>query len=70
MSEHLHERKFEIDSLVAVLRLSVGYYKETKDTSIINFKYLKAVQRILRTFRDQQADQTEQFQTNRFPYTF
>jgi len=52
MSEHLHERKFEIDSLVAVLRLSYGYYKETNDTSIINFKYLKAVQRILRTFRD------------------
>ncbi|CAD8156994.1 unnamed protein product [Paramecium pentaurelia] len=70
MSQHLHERKFEIDSLVAVLRLVVGYYKETNDTSIINFKYLKAVQRILRTFKDQQADQTEQFTTFRFPYTF
>jgi meiotically up-regulated gene 157 (Mug157) protein len=43
MSLHLHERKFEIDSLVAVLRLVVGYYKETKDISVINMKYLKAV---------------------------
>lgn len=45
MTEHLHERKFEIDSLVTVLRLSYGYYKETKETSIINFKYLKALQK-------------------------
>ena len=37
------ERKFEIDSLAAVIKLQVEYYQETKDNSIFTENYKKAL---------------------------
>ena len=50
MSMMLHERKFETDSLSAVLRLAVGYHEQVEDATIFNFDYMKAFKRILIAF--------------------
>lgn len=54
MSPEVHERKWEIDSLCYPLRLAYHYWKETGDTSVFGERWLKAVNLILQTFRDQQ----------------
>lgn len=50
----VHERKWEIDSLCYPLRLAYEYWKVTGDASIFDDIWLKAVEKILATFKDQQ----------------
>ena len=54
MNDEMHERKWEIDSLCYPLRLAYHYWKTTGDTSIFDAEWIKAIQNILTTFRDQQ----------------
>mgnify|MGYP000804800468 CR=1 FL=1 len=54
MNDEVHERKWEIDSLCYPLRLAYHYWKTTGDTSIFDAEWIKAIQNILTTFRDQQ----------------
>ena len=44
------ERKFEVDSLAAVLKLISEYYFTTKDTSFMGDAFLLAIENILNTF--------------------
>lgn len=54
MSPEVHERKWEIDSLCYPIRLAYEYWKTTGDASIFDAEWLKAIQNILATFKDQQ----------------
>lgn len=54
MKPELHERKYEIDSLCYPIRLAFEYWKTTGDTSVFGSEWLKAVENILKTFREQQ----------------
>ena len=54
MKMELHERKWEVDSLCYVIRLSYKYWKVSGDTSIFDADWLNAMKTILRTFREQQ----------------
>lgn len=54
MKPELHERKYEIDSLCYPLRLAYEYWKATGDASVFGADWLKAIQGILKTFREQQ----------------
>jgi meiotically up-regulated gene 157 (Mug157) protein len=54
MTFHLHERKFELDSLCAFLKLSRGYFAATKESTPFNANWLKAVSLVLDVFSSQQ----------------
>lgn len=54
MKPELHERKYEIDSLCYPLRLAYAYWQTTGDTSIFDATWLKAMERVLEVFTDQQ----------------
>ncbi|WP_298071985.1 glycoside hydrolase family 125 protein [uncultured Bacteroides sp.] len=54
MRPELHERKWEIDSLCYPLRLAYHYWKMTGDTGVFDENWLKAVENILQTFKEQQ----------------
>lgn len=54
MKPGVHERKWEIDSLCYVIRLSHGYWKNTGDSSAFTAKWQQAMQLIVSTFREQQ----------------
>ncbi|MGL5957141.1 MAG: glycoside hydrolase family 125 protein [Phocaeicola sp.] len=54
MIPELHERKWEIDSLCYPIRLAYGYWLATGDASIFDKNWLKAVDLILQTFKEQQ----------------
>ena len=54
MKPELHERKWEIDSLCFPIRLAYGYWKETSDSSVFDSSWQKAMQLVLRTFKEQQ----------------
>ena len=60
----VHERKWEIDSLCYVIRLSYHYYQTTKDVSPFDEHWDKAMRLIVNTFK------TEQRKTGTSPYTF
>lgn len=64
MKPELHERKWEIDSLCYPLRLAYHYWKVTGDASIFDENWLKAVENILRTFKEQQRKE------DKGPYRF
>jgi meiotically up-regulated gene 157 (Mug157) protein len=57
MKPELHERKWEIDSLCYVIRLSHGYWKHTDDTEPFDSRWKSAMALILKTFREQQRKQ-------------
>lgn len=50
----VHERKWEIDSLCYVVRLSYNYFKETGNTSIFDNDWQKAMRLIVKTLRAEQ----------------
>lgn len=54
MQPGVHERKWEIDSLCYPIRLAYEYWKTTGDTSPFDENWKKAIDLILKTFRDQQ----------------
>lgn len=54
MNLNLHERKYEIDSLCYPLRLAYYYWQVTGDDTIFGALWKEAVDKILRTFREQQ----------------
>ncbi len=54
MKPGIHERKWEIDSLCYVMRLSYNYWKITGDSSIFDTDWKKAMLLILQTFKEQQ----------------
>lgn len=60
----VHERKWEIDSLCYVVRLSHRYYELTGDTSVFDENWDKAMRLIVDTFR------TEQRTDGTSPYSF
>ena len=60
----VHERKWEIDSLCYVIRLSYHYYKITGDTTPFDAQWDDAMRLIFETFR------TEQRKDGSSPYTF
>lgn len=64
MKPELHERKWEVDSLCYVIRLAHGYWKITKDTSLFDAEWDKAMKTIVRTFKEQQRKE------NLGPYRF
>lgn len=64
MIPELHERKWEIDSLCYPIRLAYQYWLVTGDTSIFDSEWIKAIEAILRTFKEQQRKE------NLGPYKF
>jgi meiotically up-regulated gene 157 (Mug157) protein len=54
MKPGIHERKWEIDSLCYPLRLSHAYWQQTGDGTIFNEQWMKTLQLILKTFKEQQ----------------
>ncbi|WP_295220820.1 glycoside hydrolase family 125 protein [uncultured Chryseobacterium sp.] len=54
MKPGIHERKWEVDSLCYVMRLSYNYWKTTDDASIFDADWKQAMLLILQTFREQQ----------------
>jgi hypothetical protein len=60
----IHERKWEVDSLCYVIRLANEYYQITKDTSIFDEDWDKAMRLIVKTFK------TEQRKNNESDYVF
>jgi meiotically up-regulated gene 157 (Mug157) protein len=60
----IHERKWEIDSLCYVIRLANEYYQITKDDSIFDEDWDKAMRLIVKTFK------TEQRKNNESEYVF
>lgn len=60
----VHERKWEIDSLCYVVRLSHRYYELTGDKSVFDESWDKAMKIIVKTFR------TEQRKDGTSPYYF
>ena len=64
MKPGVHERKWEIDSLCYVMRLSYHYWKTTGDASIFDDDWKNAMLLILKTFREQQRKE------NKGPYKF
>jgi len=60
----VHERKWEVDSLCYVVRLSANYYRITGDASVFDTDWDNAMRLIVSTFR------TEQRKKGASPYTF
>jgi meiotically up-regulated gene 157 (Mug157) protein len=54
MNPMLHERKWEIDSLAYPIRLAYNYWKTTGDTSVFDADWTKAMNLVVKTFREQQ----------------
>ena len=54
MTSYIFERKFEIDSLAAVLSLSHQYYNATGDATPFNARWAKAVKLMIQTARNNQ----------------
>lgn len=64
MKPGIHERKWEIDSLCYPIKLSYEFWKTTNRTTVFDNDWLKAVELILKTFKEQQRKE------NNGPYTF
>lgn len=64
MKPGTHERKWEIDSLCYPVRLAYHYWKQTGDSSPFDAGWVKAMETILQTFKEQQR------KTGPGPYSF
>ncbi|RZK97943.1 MAG: glycoside hydrolase family 125 protein, partial [Hymenobacter sp.] len=54
MKNGIHERKWEIDSLCYPIRLGYQYWKTTGDTQPFDAQWRRAIDLIVKTFREQQ----------------
>lgn len=54
MKPELHERKWEVDSLCYPIRLAHAYWRATGDASPFDAEWDRAMDLVLRTFREQQ----------------
>lgn len=54
MKPELHERKWEIDSLCYPIRLAYNYWKMTGDASVFDAEWIKAMETVVKTFKEQQ----------------
>jgi meiotically up-regulated gene 157 (Mug157) protein len=54
MKPELHERKWEVDSLCYAIRLAHGYWRATGDVSPFDAEWSRAMELVVRTFREQQ----------------
>lgn len=70
MTKSVFEGKYELDSVVAFLKLSNQYFLATNDSTCFlnNANWLKAVELVFQTITDQQAGSEETFPSP--PYTF
>ena len=64
MQPGIHERKWEIDSLCYPIRLAYKYWKLTANTTVFDDQWVSAMERTLKTFKEQQRKE------NNGPYTF
>jgi meiotically up-regulated gene 157 (Mug157) protein len=64
MRPELHERKWEVDGLCYVIRLSYNYWKLTGDVTHFDNDWQNAMKLIVKTFKEQQR------KTDRGPYSF
>ncbi len=64
MRPELHERKWELDGLCYVIRLSYEYWKKTGDASCFDTDWQNAMKLIVKTFHEQQR------KTDNGPYRF
>lgn len=64
MKKELHERKWEIDSLCYPIRLAYHFWKETGNTSPFDAKWVMAMEKVYKTFVEQQR------KDNLGPYKF
>jgi uncharacterized protein len=64
MKPGVHERKWEIDSLCFPVRLAYHYWKASGDTFPLDATWREAIQKTLKTFREQQR------KSDRGPYHF
>ena len=64
MRPELHERKWEIDGLCYVIRLSHHYWKLTNDATCFDDQWQDAMKLIVKTFKEQQR------KTDKGPYKF
>lgn len=64
MDPNVHERKWEIDSHCYPIRLAYQYWKVTGDESVFGEVWVRAMENILRTLREQQR------KTSAGPYSF
>jgi len=64
MRPELHERKWEVDGLCYVIRLSYEYWKQTGDNSCFNSSWNQSMRLIVNTLREQQR------KTDKGPYRF
>jgi meiotically up-regulated gene 157 (Mug157) protein len=67
MRPGVHERKYELDSLAAVLRLATGYFEATGDRAPFDAEFFRAVRLIVATITAEQAGTPEQMDP---PYSF
>jgi len=59
MTLYLHERKYELDSLCAVMKLSTQYYNLTQDTTPFDDDWLSAMKTIVDIITEMQAGSDE-----------
>jgi meiotically up-regulated gene 157 (Mug157) protein len=59
MTRDLHERKYELDSLCAVIRLAYGYYQASGDASCFDALWNRAMDLIVATIKTEQAGTDE-----------
>lgn len=64
MKKELHERKWEIDSLCYPIRIAYYYWLLTGDVSVFGEDWHKAMENVLKTFKEQQRKE------NLGPYKF
>lgn len=70
MNNNLWERKYEIDSVAAVLKLANQFFESTNDSSFIDEDFLNALVKILKLIDEQSLGTLDEDKNGYPPYTF